>query len=290
MTEQELEQQRAQIWRLDGNSVRTVEAARSFLDAAGFCVMYPVRSLPLVPSFMGAYCGSSSGLPDAKHAFSDARSQEATDLMVRLLRERGAYEIKLLAETELIVSAQVFPFFYALLSDHNPKAPPKIKAQGAEVSLLAGNLFASIQKNGPVSKNELRELVGGGLSEAAMDRALGELWSILKIIRVSYTQGQGASWDVLYRWAADAVKEGIDISVPEAISALLSKYLEAAIAATQEEMEQFFSYLVPRSKIREATNALLAARELNFVTVGARSLIQMTPAVAPIEPQRHTHG
>src|SRR6266481_145226 len=247
MTEQELEQQRAQIWRLDGNSVRTVDAARSFLDAAGFCVMYPVRSLPLVPSFMGAYCGSSSGLPDAKHAFSDARSREATALMVRLLRERGAYEIKLLAETELIVSAQVFPFFYALLSDHNPKAPPKIKAQGAEVSLLAGNLFASIQK-------------------------------------------QGASWDVLYRWAADAVKDGIDISVPEAISALLSKYLEAAIAATQEEMEQFFSYLVPRSKIREATNALLAARELNFVTVGARSLIQMTPAVAPIEPQRHNHG
>ena len=78
--------------------------------------------------------------------------------------------------------------------------------------------------------------------------------------------------------------------MPEAISALLSKYLEAAIAATQEEMEQFFSYLVPRSKIREATNALLAARELNFVTVGARSLIQMTPAAEPIEPQRNNHG
>ena len=58
----------------------------------------------------------------------------------------------------------------------------------------------------------------------------------------------------------------------------------------QEELEQFFSYLVPRSKIREATNALLAARELNFVTIGTRSLIQMTPAAAPSETPGHNHG
>jgi hypothetical protein len=51
MTEQDLEQQRTKLWRIDGNAVRTVEDARAFLDAVGFCVNYPERSSPLVPSF-----------------------------------------------------------------------------------------------------------------------------------------------------------------------------------------------------------------------------------------------
>jgi 23S rRNA pseudouridine2605 synthase len=290
MTESELQQQRAQLWRLDGNPIRTIEDARSFIESAGFCLMYPVRALPLVPTFVGAYIGSANGLPDTKHAFADPRAQEATDLMVRLLRERSAFEVRLLPDTNLIVSAQLFPFFYALLSDRNPKAPPTTKAQGAQVSYLAAQVFAAIQAHGPATKNQLRELLGGESSDAALDRALGELWSILKIIRVSYTSSEGAAWDVLYRWATEAVKEGLGISAPEAISALLSKYLEAVVAATQEEIEQFFSYLVPRSKVREAINALLAARELSFVVVGTRTLIQMAPVVESSHDRRRVHG
>jgi hypothetical protein len=126
------------------------------------------------------------------------------------------------------------------------------------------------------------------MSLAALDRALGELWSILKITRVNYSASEGASWDVLYRWAPEAVKEGAGISIPEAISALVSKYLETVIAADQEEIDQFFSRLTSRSKVHDAVHALLAARELSFVTVDARTLIRMTP---PPEAQtRRNHG
>src|ERR1700739_1885653 len=110
MTEQELEQQRAANWRIDGNAVRTVEEARSFIEAVGFCLMYPERALPLVPSFIGAYAGSAAGLPDAKHAFADPRAQQAIDLVVRLLRERSAFEINLSGDTNLIIAAPLFPF------------------------------------------------------------------------------------------------------------------------------------------------------------------------------------
>jgi len=41
------------------------------------------------------------------------------------------------------------------------------------------------------------------------------------------------------------------------------------------ELESFFGNFVARSKVREAVNALLAARELSFVPVGHRSLIQI---------------
>jgi hypothetical protein len=288
VTEQELEQQRTKLWRTDGNPVRTVEDARSFLESVGFCVNYPERTLPLIPSLIGGHIGSAAGLPDAKHAFADPRAQQATELMVRLLRERSAFEMKVSRESDLIISAPLFPFFYTLVGDRNPKSPPKTKAQGAAVSELASSVFAALQKHGPLSKSQLQEHVGRESSLAALDRALSELWSILKITRVDYSTSGGASWDVLYRWAPEAVKEGMNISQPEAISALVSRYLETAVAAEQDDIEQFFSHLTSRSRVREAVNALLQARELSFVTIGTKVLIRMTP---PPEQQRsRNHG
>jgi 23S rRNA pseudouridine2605 synthase len=287
MTELELQQQRAHNWRTAGNPVRTLEDARSFVENAGFCLMYPERSLPMVATFIGAHIGSPDNLPNAVHAFADPRAKQATELMVRLLRERAAYEVNLFAGCDLIVSASIFPFFYALVGDRNPKAAPKVRAQGAAVSPLAVSVFEEIQKHGPVTKGRLRELAGGEPSDAALDRALSELWSILKITRVDYHEGEGAFWDVLYRWAPDAIKEGIDISAQEAISALVSKYLEAAVAVTQEDIEQLFSRLTSRSKVREAVHALLAARELSWMSAGTKTLLRLTP---PVDPRRLNHG
>jgi uncharacterized protein YcaQ len=279
MTEQELLERRAEIWQVNGNPIRTIENARSFIDRVGFCLMYPVRLLPLVPSFFGAYAGTAEGLPDARHAFADPRTQPATELMVRLLRERHAYEVNLLPESSLLASAAFFPFVYALIGDRNPKAPPRFKAQSAKVSPLEAKVFEAIQKHGPLSKGQLRDLVGRELTTAALDRALNELWSILKITRVDYREQGGAYWDVLYRWSQQAVMDGIRFSAAEAISALIGKYLEAVVAASHEDIEDFFSYLVSRSKVREAVNALLAARELTFVSMGNKNLIHL-PSIA----------
>lgn len=278
MTEPELQQERARKWRLDGNALRTIEDARGFIAEAGICLMYPERSLPSLPTFIGAYAGAAEKLPDAKHAFADPRAEQATELLVRLLREKSAFEMKLSADIELIVSSEVFPYFYSLLSDRKPKSPPKTLAQGAPVSPLAVNVFEAIQKHGALNKDRIRELVSREPSDAALERALGELWSVLKILRVNYRLGEGSFWDVLYRWSPETAQEGLDISEPEAISALLSKYLETAVAATQEEVEQFFSHFTSRSKVREAISALLAARELNLMAVGPRTLIRLAPA------------
>ena len=41
--------------------IHTLEEARNFIEAVGFCLMYPDRSLPRVASFMGAFDGSAAG-------------------------------------------------------------------------------------------------------------------------------------------------------------------------------------------------------------------------------------
>jgi 23S rRNA pseudouridine2605 synthase len=81
----------------------------------------------------------------------------------------------------------------------------------------------------------------------------------------------------LSRWAPDVVREGVGISVPEALSALVSKYLECVIAIEEGEVETFLANFVPRTRVKEAIHALLSARELSFVHVGSKSLLQVTP-------------
>src|SRR5690348_3968883 len=284
MTEQELQQLRREKWRVSGNAARTMDDAREFIESNGFCVMYPQRPALLVPTFMGAFVGAEERLPDWQHAFADPRAKDATELMVRLLRERAAFEANLFGENNFLLSAAVFPYFYALVGDRNPKQERKGGVRSDE-SPLARDAFEVIRREGPISKGKLAQKLGGEPSPAALDHALGELWSKLLITRVDYNPGQGASWDALYRWAPEAVREGIQLSQRQALSALVSKYLECVIAAEPQEIEDFFSHFVARSKVKEAVNALLAARELSFVTVGRRTMVQVTPLKPPRVPR-----
>ena len=289
MTESELQQARAAKWHLDGSPVRTLDDARAFLESVGFCLLFPLKQPSLVPTFVGAWVGADHRLPTWQHSFSDPRAQDARELMVRLLRDRSAFEANLFDENNsLLVSASAFPYFYALVGERNPKQAPKPGSR-SEYSQLACDAFELIRREGPISKPKMAARLGGSLSEAALDRSLAELWSRLRITRVDFKPGDGAYWDLLYRWAPDAVREGIGFSVPTALTALLSKYLDCVIAADQQELETFFGNFVPRSRVKEAVNALLAARELSFLSVGSRSLIQVAPPKAAFNASPKPH-
>ena len=282
MTFEELTNLRREKWHVNGNPVRTLEDARSFIESVGFCLMLPVPSPKtlLVPTFVGAFLGSDEKLPTQRQAFTDPRAREATELMVRLLRDKSAYEANLGDENNaLLVSASAFPYFYTLVGERNPKQAPK-PGPRSPYSELACDTYQIIHRKGPISKSKLLQEIGKGISGTALDKSLAELWSKLRITRMDYHEREGASWDVLQRWAPEAVSEGVNCSVNEALSALLSKYLECVVAAEPSELESFFGTFIARSKVREAMNALLAARELSFVPVGNKSMVQVTPPQA----------
>jgi len=282
MFEQQLQELRHEKWRLDGQGIRTIEDARLFIDSVGFCTLYPQKPAVLAPTFLGAYTGSNEKLPTWQMAFKDPRAREAKNLMVRLLREKTAFETLVFPENNFLVSAAVFPFFYGLVGDRNPRLPPKATARSG-YSTLALDSFLLIQKHGPISKGKLRESLGGDISEAALDRALDELWAKLRITRVDYKQDEGVFWDVLFRWAPGVVKEGMHVSVPQALTALVSKYIDCVRAVPQEEVEDFFSTLVGRARVREAISALQAGRELGYVHVGGKVMLQASEARLPFK-------
>ena len=277
MTDLELLQARMQKWHLDGQPVRTLDDARVFLESVGFCLMYPTRPVILAPTFIGAWVGADDKLPARQHAYADPRAKEATELMVRTLRDKAAYEAPLIDESNaFLLAASVFPYFYSLVGERNPKQPPA-SGPRSPYSPLACDAFDIIRRRGPISKTKLGEVLGGSVSNAGLDRGLSELWAKLRITRVDYTTAEGSVWDELSRWAPDIVREGVGISVPEALSALVSKYLECVIAVEEGEVESFLANFVPRTRVKEAVHALLSARELSFVHVGSKSLLQVTP-------------
>jgi hypothetical protein len=260
---------------LNGHPIRTLDDARQFIDSVGFCLLYPQRPAVLAPTFVGAYVGSEDKLPTAQTAFADPRAREAKQLMVRLLRDRAAFEAKVFGDNNFLVSASVFPYFYGMVGDRNPKQMPKATTRSG-YSPLAIDTFQLINKHGPIPKNRLREMLGKAITESALDHSLDELWAKLRITRVDYKRDEGVFWDVLFRWAPEAVKEGMHVSLAESLTALVSKYLDGVLAAHQEEIENFFSSLIGRARVRDAINALQAARELSFVHVGGRVLMQVS--------------
>lgn len=284
MTELELREHRRHKWRLDGRPLRSSEDARDFLESVGFCLMYPVKPPLLVPTFLGACAGSEANLPTRPQAFDQPRARQAEEWLLDLLRQRIAFETNLFGETPMLLAASVLPYFYALVGDRNPKAGPKAGAD--KLSPLARDTWAALHQSGPLAKTKLRELLGGAPSDAALDRALGELGASLKIARVDQSPQAGATWELLHRWAPEAVQEGIGLSVGQSLSALISRYLECVVAAEAKEVEEFFSRLAPRSRVRESVNALLSARELAFVPVGSRTLIQIAPPRPPVTFRR----
>jgi hypothetical protein len=277
MTEQELEQLRRDKWRINGQPIATFEDARAFVDSVGICVMYPLKAGELLPSFLAAVAGEDRGLPAPKQAFADERAQRAIELGNRLVAQRAAFESNVFPENCLLLSMTVFPYFYVLASERAPGA------HRDPLSQLASMSWKFLESDGPQTSEALREKLGAELSITAIERALGELWMRLRILPL-HREGQ-QQWETLERWAPEAVQEGSRLPVAVALSALISQYLEALVAAEAREVEEFFSHFAPRSKVKEAINALLAAREFEFVNVGHRSLVHMT-ATAPLPEMR----
>ncbi len=282
MTFEELQQLRRSKWRLSGEPVRTLEDARAFLDDVGMCLMYPARPAVLLPTLVGAVVGEDVPLPSARQAFADPRAQQAVELARRLAHQRLLFESNLFPDNTLLIASGVFPYFHALVAEHTPQAAAGNLSRLAQ---LAWNVF---QKEGPIAETQLAERLGAEPSAAAVQRALGELWMRLRIVPAGEDAKQGRLWDSPQRWAPKLLREAAQISLPAAISGLISQYLATVVAAELGEIDEFFAHLAPRSKVKESVNALLAAREFSFLPVGHKSLVQLTPARTPYVRRERT--
>jgi len=249
------------------------------------CVLYTPRALQMpapAPSFGEAAFGSTNA------DLSFEQMQPARDLLQGLVANNQAIALNLLGTLgdtpDFIVSPQALAFVFTLRGDKNWKKAPS--SGGAnKVSPLAVRLYELLEEHGALNARDLIAHAGREVTEAAVLRALGELWSQLRVFPQPQLDGAQARWELASVRFTKQLKAGSNAGVPTALSALISLYLGAVIAATTEEIEIFLSPLAPRSRIRDVVNGLMTTRQLEERVVEGKTVMNLVgglPFFAPV--------
>ncbi len=283
MTKEQLQAARAAHWRQKQNPILTIEDAEGWLEEHPLCLYLPRQvQLPApAPSFVEACMGSNQATPDM------AAIERAGDLMARLTGSGSAVPLNLLGgggeQPDFLASRQALPFVVALRAEADWKHAPQ-RTAGRQVSPLVLELWKTLDSEGALTAAEAREKLGRELTEAAVLRAVGELWQVLRVIPVHGAAGEPAHWELLRIRYRDALTAAASTGQVTALSLLVSMYLQSVYAATGEEIEIFLSPVASRSRIREAVRGLSATRQIHSLSMDAQTYYFLENGLPEFEP------
>lgn len=266
MTSEQLEASRAERLRQNGHGTITLEEARTWIEETGLCLFLPKRQFgsSITPTFVEAVCGQRNQTPDPKQIAL------AEEMLVRMEKEGIVVRLNLQGQMgeqpDYVVAAWVLPYVYALRGDRDWRRSPQLTGS-RQVSPLAIQVYKLLEATDSTVA-ELRHGIGREVTEAAVARAITELWQQLRIIPMISAPGEPARWQLLRHRFQKAIAEGASTSQVTAISVLASIYLQAVIAASMEDVEVFLSALTARSKVREVIRGLVATRQVHTLALG----------------------
>ena len=267
MTSEQLEASRTERMRLNGHGILSLEDARTWIEETGLCLFLPKRQFSsfIAPSFVEAVIGRHEPSPDRKDIAI------AEELLVRLETDNVVVRLNLLGlpgeAPDFVVASWVLPYVYALRGDRDWRRIPQLTGS-RQVSQLAVQAYKLLEAGGDTTLSKLTRALGREVTEAAVLRAITELWQQLRIIPVVSAPGQAAQWQLLRQRFQKAIAEGASTSQVTAISVLASIYLQAVIAASMEDVELFLAPLTARSKVREVLRGLVATRQVHTISLG----------------------
>ena len=141
------------------------------------------------------------------------------------------------------------------------------------VSPLITHVWQLLERRGVLSASEIQDELGKELTEAAVLRALHELWASLRVIPLYQSDEQETLWEPLQSRHQKAITSGVGMSQVTALSVLASVYLQSVVAAAGDDAESFLSPLASRSKVREVIRGLTATRQLSLIQMETQSLL-----------------
>ena len=272
MTSEQLLATRATLWRQKAEPLLTLDDAQSWLSQTGLCLFLPRKAqIPApAPSFVEACLGQTNPTPPR------ASIETAKNLLARLIEANSALPLNLLGTAsdhpDFLVSIEALPFVYALRGDRDWKHAPGT-AGANRVSPLITHVWKLLESRGVLTAGEIQEELGRELTEAAVLRALHELWAALRVIPLYQSDGQQTLWEPLQSRHQKAMSSGVGMSQVTALSVLASVYLQSVVAASSDDAESFLSPLASRSKVREVVRGLTATRQLSLIQMETQSLL-----------------
>ncbi len=274
-TLEQLNETRLRQWHQGGEALLTFENLRSWINATGLA-LFAARpgQLPApAPSLVEAVLGA----PNANPVMADLDT--AKSLLARLIVEGVAVPLNLLGTPgeipDFVVAAPVFAYIFTLRGDKAWKQPP-VTSGALKVSPLALAAYEMLTERKTLSAYDLTTQLGKEVTESAVLRALNELWAHLRVLPVPQPDGAATLWELTSARFTKIMKAGANAGQPSALSALISLYLNAAIVATEEEIETFLSPLAARSRIRDVVHALMAARQLETLAIEGKTVLHVS--------------
>ena len=276
----QLAETRLRQWHQQGEALLTMENLRSWTNAAGLVLFVPRPQIVApAPSLVEAVLGEPTATPTIE------QTAEARNLLARLVGEGLAVPLNLLGAgagtvhagapgdtPDFVASSAVFSYVFTLRGDKAWKQPPA--TSGAfKVSPLALATHEALARRGPLTAYDLTTEVGKEVTEAAILRALAELWTHLRVLPLAQPDGAATLWELTSARFTKQIKAGANAGQPSALSALISLYLGQAVVASEDEIESFLAPLASRSRIRDVVHALLSARQLDTVAVEGRTML-----------------
>jgi hypothetical protein len=271
---------RRKQWHQQDEALLTMENLRSWINATGLVLFVPRPQIVApAPSLVEAVLGAPTATPTIE------QTAQARSLLARLVGEGLAVPLNLLGAgagtihagapgdtPDFVASTAVFSYVFTLRGDKAWKQPPA--TSGAfKVSPLALATHEALSRRGPLSAYDLSTEVGKEVTEAAVLRALAELWTHLRVLPLPQPNGAASLWELTSARYTKQIKAGANAGLPSALSALISLYLGQAVVASEDEIESFLSPLAARSRIRDVVHALLSARQLETVAVEGRTML-----------------
>jgi hypothetical protein len=233
-----------------GKRVRTPADAVRFLDAAGFCVLFPLKKIPL-PSMY--YAAARRGIHLGPSW--DKYCQMIWDWKDELPRRRRAYYSKCLRGRGMFISTKLLPHFLAMRRSALAAGEHERFYADGSISHDAAVIWKALEEHGPLATLELRHAckMESRSGNARFKRAMLELQAHLVIVHFGVEQ-ETAAWpssrfELTARAFPRHAAAARAISPEAARAAIARQFLDAHPAASSTTLARLFAWTRAEAKL-----------------------------------------
>ena len=223
--------------------IETLVEAHKYIDATGFCMLFPVNNVPL-PSLYTAVTrrNPSAGIVFDKHFEKLWRWKDD------LPRRRSAFYAKYFRARGTLISLEYLPYFLAMREAATaPGDHARFYADG-RIRDDARVIWEALEEHGPLATLELRHLchMETKAGNVRFKRAMLDLQCLLVVVHFGSEQETGAwasgRFELTWRGFPKQTAAARNIAPEEARAKLAAKYLEWHPAAPPVQLARLFGW------------------------------------------------
>ena len=232
--------------------------ALAFINEVGSCFLFSSEGSEM-PTLYEAILGEQSDWT-VQHDYETGRAWTWKD---SLPIARKCFYGKLLRGKPLLVSLDLFPYFYAISGNYGDLDQYLEEYQDGKISLPARQIYEALLYHGALPTSHLRRQsnLAGKDHARAFERGLVELQVGLKITKTGISDANRWHYcyvyDLLPRWLPDQVQKGLALKTRDAYPVILRQYLRNVIVSTPADIVRLFGW--SEEATARAIEALVAA-------------------------------